>query len=71
MVIENLLPNVIEATILTGTAKGVKMFLPNIPMIPSDLSFDFKRLQFPVRLDFAITINKSQGKSLKIVGFNL
>jgi len=30
-----------------------------------------KRLQFPVRLAFAITINKSQGQSVKYVGINL
>ena len=30
-----------------------------------------KRLQFPVRLNCAMTINKSQGQSLKVVGLNL
>jgi len=71
LVIENLLPNVIEVTILTGPAKGERTFLPKIPMIPSDLPFDFKRLQFPVRLPFAMTINKWRGQSLKPVGLDL
>ncbi|XP_064085389.1 uncharacterized protein LOC135200711 [Macrobrachium nipponense] len=32
---------------------------------------DFKRLQFPVRLAFAMTINKAQGQSLRVAGINL
>ena len=40
-------------------------------MIPTDLPFDFKRLQFPIRLAFAMTINKSQGQSLKVCEINL
>ncbi|XP_064117691.1 ATP-dependent DNA helicase PIF6-like [Macrobrachium nipponense] len=31
----------------------------------------FKRLQFPVRLAFAMTINKAQGQSLRVAGINL
>ncbi|KIH46210.1 hypothetical protein ANCDUO_23740, partial [Ancylostoma duodenale] len=69
--VKNLMPNVIEATILTGKAKGEDVFIPRIPMIPTDMPFDFKRLQFPVRLAFAITINKAQGQSLRVAGINL
>lgn len=71
LVIKNLLPNVIEATMLTGTPKGVRRFLPKISMIPSNLPFDFKKLQFPMRFAFTMTIKKSQRKCLKIVGLNL
>lgn len=39
-------------------------------MIPNDISLEFKRLQFPVRLAFAMAINKSQGQSLSICGVN-
>lgn len=35
-------------------------------MIPNDVQFDFKRLQFPVRLAFAMSINKSQLQSLSV-----
>jgi len=40
-------------------------------MIPTDLPFIFKLLQFPVRLAFAMTINKTQRQSLCVAGLNL
>jgi len=48
-----------------------------IPAIPvtsgseDDLPFQLKRLQFPVRLSFAMTINKSQGQTFDRVGLHL
>ncbi|GFS85126.1 ATP-dependent DNA helicase PIF6 [Trichonephila clavipes] len=63
--------NVIEATILTGKFKGEDVLWPHIPMIPTDMPFEFKRLQFPVRLSFAMTINKAHGQSLQVCGLNL
>ena len=35
------------------------------------LPFKLHRTQFPVRLGFGMTINKSQGQSLKVVGLDL
>ena len=69
--VKSLMPHVIEATILTGCAKGEDVFFPKIPMIPSDMPFEFRRLQFPIRLAFAMSINKAQGQSLKVAGVNL
>ncbi|UYV73021.1 hypothetical protein LAZ67_10001581 [Cordylochernes scorpioides] len=63
--------NIIEATILNGKYQGEHVLLPRIPMIPTDTPFEFKRLQFPVRLAFAMTINKAQGQSLQVCGLNL
>lgn len=40
-------------------------------MIPTDLPIPFKRLQFPVKISFALTINKSQGQTFKLVGIDL
>jgi ATP-dependent DNA helicase PIF1 len=69
--VKNVYFHLIEATILTGCAKGRDVFIPRMPLIPTDLPFDFKRVQFPVRLAFAMSINKAQGQSLKIAGIHL
>ncbi len=65
--------NVIEAKISQGPFTGEVVMILRIPLIPSDseLSFQFRRVQFPVRPCFAITINKSQGQTLKDVGIDL
>ncbi|XP_025411756.1 uncharacterized protein LOC112684433 [Sipha flava] len=63
--------NTVEATILTGCAKGETVFIPRIPLIPNDHPFEFKRLQFPLKVCFAMTINKSQGQTLKFAGIGL
>ncbi|GFW83296.1 ATP-dependent DNA helicase [Trichonephila clavipes] len=63
--------NTLAATILIEKFQGEVVLLPRIPMIPSDSPIPFKRLQFPIRLAFAVTINKSQGQTMKICGLNL
>ena len=40
-------------------------------MIPSNSPIPFRRLQFPIRLAFAMTINKSQGQTMSICGLDL
>ncbi|GFS49323.1 ATP-dependent DNA helicase [Trichonephila clavipes] len=69
--VKKLMNNIIEATILNGKHKGEHVLLPRIPMIPMDTPFQFKRLQFPVRLVFAMTINKAQGQAFQVYGLNL
>lgn len=71
LAVKRLMNNVIEATIIIGKFKGEDVLIPRIPLIPTDLPFQFKRVQFPVRLAFAMTINKSQGQSLEVCGINL
>jgi ATP-dependent DNA helicase PIF1 len=69
--VKSLMPHVIEATILIGCANGEDVFIPPIPIIPTDMPFEFKRLEFPIRLAFVMSINKAQGQSLKVAGINL
>uniref|UniRef100_A0A8D8QT90 ATP-dependent DNA helicase n=1 Tax=Cacopsylla melanoneura TaxID=428564 RepID=A0A8D8QT90_9HEMI len=69
--IKSLQRNVIEATIITGAGQGELVFLPRIPLIPSDYEINFKRVQFPVKLCFAMTINKAQGRALSMAGIDL
>lgn len=71
LAVKNLHPNLIEATIIMGKYKGESILIPRIPIISSEMIVEFKRLQFPVRLAFAITINKAQGQSLNVCGLNL
>jgi len=54
---KKLLTNVIKATILNGKSNGEDALIPSIP---TDMPFDFKRLQHPIRLIFVMTINIQQ-----------
>ncbi|XP_044591378.1 ATP-dependent DNA helicase PIF1-like [Cotesia glomerata] len=71
LIIKKITGNIHEATILTGKFKGKMVLLPRIPMIPSDSTIPFKRLQFPIRLAFAMSINKSQGQTMSICSLDL
>ncbi|KAG2684047.1 hypothetical protein I3760_10G061100 [Carya illinoinensis] len=66
--------NVIHAEIAIGHQTGKKVFIPRIPFLPKsdeNSGFPFKRTQFPIRLSFAMSINKSQGQTLDFVGIYL
>ncbi|XP_074351619.1 uncharacterized protein LOC141690743 [Apium graveolens] len=63
MIMKSCRKNSIECEILCGSHVGTKHLIPRIEMIPSDTnwSFKFKRVQFPIQICYAMTINKSQG----------
>ncbi|KAL4566121.1 hypothetical protein LXL04_030231 [Taraxacum kok-saghyz] len=66
--------NVIDAEIVVAHHAGKRVFLPRIPLCPSAddmLPFKLKRKQFPIRLSFAMTINKVQGQTIPNVGVYL
>lgn len=44
--VKGLHKNLIEATVLTGCARGETVFIPRIPLMTSNYPFEFKRLQF-------------------------
>ncbi|OAD76929.1 hypothetical protein PHYBLDRAFT_62886 [Phycomyces blakesleeanus NRRL 1555(-)] len=64
---------VIKATIVTGSSAGKLVLIPRIKLNPtgSTMSIEFKQCLFPVRLAFAMTINKFQGQILDKVGLYL
>lgn len=46
------------------------VLISKILMIPINLSFQFRRLQFPVNLCILMAINKAQGQALNLDGSN-
>ncbi|XP_050055002.1 uncharacterized protein LOC126549554 [Aphis gossypii] len=57
--------------IITGSARGDIVLIPRIKKIPTDYPFELKGIQFPLKVCFVITINKSQGQSLSMTGIDL
>jgi len=75
MVVVNVRKKVLQCRIISKNRrfKGKIILIPRIRLSPNTniLPVPLKRLQFPVRLAFAITINKSQGQSVEHMGINL
>ena len=62
--------HLLECSIVGGEFNTRKVLIPRITLKPRDREFTFEwsRRQFPVRVCFAMTINKSQGQTLQNVG---
>ncbi|PAA48122.1 hypothetical protein BOX15_Mlig001947g5 [Macrostomum lignano] len=73
LLLRELRDNVLLAEVATGIYRGRQVFIPRIPQEPSptELPFTFRRLQFPIRPCFAMTIHKSQGQSLSTYAVDL
>ena len=60
----------IECEVMIGTSKGLRVFIPRIPMVDTSGEFPWvmTRVQYPVRVCFAMSFHKGQGQSLSRVG---
>ena len=74
MIVTRMRDRVLEVRLIGGDHDGDIALIPRISMAPpssTGLAFDFRRRQFPVRLAFALSINKAQGQSVRYVGIDL
>ena len=73
MILVAIKSRVLECRILGGKFGANTVFIPRINIEPSaeDMPIPFAHCQFPVHLAFAMTIDKSQGQSVKNVGLDL
>ena len=64
---------VLEGRVISGSSIGDMVYVPRLSLQPSDtrIPFKFQRRQIPITVCFGMTINKSQGQSLKHVGIYL
>jgi ATP-dependent exoDNAse (exonuclease V) alpha subunit len=73
LLITRLADCVLEVTVMTGLAVWQSVCIPRIVLNATDPKWPFvlQHRQFPLRVCYAITINKSQGQTLRKVGIYL
>jgi len=64
---------ILKCIVLSGANIGDEVLVPRIALNTTDVKWPFtlQRRQFPVRICYAMTINKSQGQTLSKVGLYL
>ena len=71
----NITNRLLEIRLIGGDHAGEIALLPRISLSPSITGMDFaiklNRRQFPIQLALALTVNKSQGQTIKHVGVDL
>ncbi|KAG0724783.1 hypothetical protein GWK47_039928 [Chionoecetes opilio] len=66
--------NVLQLQVITGPSRGDNFYLPRVPIITqaaSGTGFRMRRLQFPIRVAFAMAINKCEGQTKNYVAVYL
>lgn len=73
MIVRRCLKHTVVCEIISGSNAGTLHLIPRIEMCPTDtnLPFQLVRVQYPLQVCFAMTINKAQGQSLERVGLYL
>jgi ATP-dependent DNA helicase PIF1 len=73
LVITILGDKVIEGQIMTGTHKGKSVLIPRISLTlrSNKWPFGLQRRQYPIKVCYSMTINKSQGQTLSTIGVYL
>ena len=73
MVVRHCNRNTIDCEVLCGISAGNHILLPRVQLAPADtgLPFVLQRRQFPLRLAYSMTINKSQGQTFEKVGLHM
>ncbi|XP_074326833.1 uncharacterized protein LOC141664775 [Apium graveolens] len=73
MVVMKYLLQCVECEVISGSFVGTRHFIPRMQLSPNDtkLPFNLLRKQMPLQICYCMTINKSQGQSLQIVGLFL
>ena len=73
LLITSLCDKVIEGQIMTGIHKSKNVLIPRISLTLKNTKWPFvlQRRQYPIKVCYAMTINKSQGQTLSNVGVYL
>jgi len=74
LIVIQFMQHVIETEVAIVPTKGQRVFIPRLSITPSNterMPFTLRRRQFPMCPAFAMTINKAQGQTLKMVGIFL
>ncbi|XP_026439764.1 uncharacterized protein LOC113338595 [Papaver somniferum] len=73
LIVTRIMARTIQVKIITGSAAGKSAVVSRIVIQPTEthLPFILRRVQFPIKVCFSMTINKSQGQSIDNVGIYL